>query len=163
MRYKGQFFNSWQQPDKILVSSCKYICYISLEWVKLCCHGCMIFARLLNAKMKIQVFENFMVIYTGRKIDQNQGDFTEEQRAYCKICGLLGKAHQKLSLNWIQCTERILFHIKQLPDGYLILKRVDLVLKMRPIRANPFRPPLKMMLLLSNLLFSKIHDILWKR
>ena len=73
------------------------------------------------------------------------------------------KAHQKLSLNWIQCTERILFHIEQLPDGYLILKRVDLVLKMRPVRVEQFRPPLKMMLPLSNLLFSKIHDIWWKR
>ena len=42
------------------------------------------------------------------------------------------KAHKKLSLNWIQCTERKLFHIEKLPDGYLILKRVDLVLKKRP-------------------------------
>ena len=50
----------------------------------------MIFARLLNAKMKIHVFENYMVIYTGRKMDENQGDFTEEQRAYCKIHILLG-------------------------------------------------------------------------
>ena len=32
-----------------------------------------------------------MVIYTGRKMDKNQGDFREGQRAYCKIHGLLGK------------------------------------------------------------------------
>ena len=51
----------------------------------------MIFAQLLNAKMKIQVFENYMVIYTGRKMDENQGDFREEQGAYCKIRGMLGK------------------------------------------------------------------------
>ena len=56
------------------------------------------------------------------------------------------KAHEKLSLNWIQCMERILFHIEQLPDGYLIKKRVDLVLKMRPIWVDQFRPPLNMML-----------------
>ena len=30
--------------------------------------------------------------YTGRKMDENQGDFREEQRAYCKIHGLLGKS-----------------------------------------------------------------------
>ena len=52
----------------------------------------MIFAQLLNAKMKIHVSKNYMVIYTGRKMDENQGDFREEQRAYCKICGLLGKS-----------------------------------------------------------------------
>ena len=51
----------------------------------------MIFARLLNAKMKINIFENYMVIHTGRKMDENQGDFREEQRAYCKIPRLLGK------------------------------------------------------------------------
>ena len=105
------------------------MCYIPLERAKLCRHGCLIFAQLLDAKMKIHVFENYMVIYTGRKMDENLGDFREEQRAYCEIRGLL--AHQKLSLNWIQCTEKILFHIEQLPDGYLILKKVDLVLKMR--------------------------------
>ena len=33
--------------------------------------------------------------------------------------------------------ERILFHIEQLPDGYFILKRVDLVLKMRPVLGRP--------------------------
>ena len=59
-------------------------------------HGCMIFARLLNAKMKIHVFENYMVIYTGRKMDENQGDFGEEQRAYCKIRGLLGKSASEI-------------------------------------------------------------------
>ena len=60
------------------------------------------------------------------------------------------------STPWIRtlCTERIFFHIVQLPDGYLILKRVDLLLRMRPIRVDQFRPPLKMMLPLSNLLFS---------
>ena len=111
---RGTFFNFWQQPDKITVNSCIYICYISLERVKLCRHGYMIFARLLNAKMKIHVFKNYMVIYTGRKMDENQGDFKEEQRAFCKFADCWVKAHQKLSLNWIQCTERILFHIEQL-------------------------------------------------
>ena len=76
----GLLFISWQQPDKI-PCSCIYMCYISLERVKLCRHGCMIFARLLNAKMKIRVFENYMVIYSGRKMDENQGDFRKEQRA----------------------------------------------------------------------------------
>ena len=33
-----------------------------------------------------------MVIYTGRKMDENQGDFREEQRAYCEIRELLGKS-----------------------------------------------------------------------
>ena len=37
----------------------------------------MIFARLLNAKMKIHVFENYMAVYSGRKMDENQGDFRE--------------------------------------------------------------------------------------
>ena len=45
------------------------------------------------------------------------------------------KAHQKLSLNWIQCRERILYHIEQLPDGYLILKRSRV-----KDEANPGRP-----------------------
>ena len=67
------------------------MCYISLERVKLYHHRCIIFARLLNAKMKIHVFENYMVIYTGRKMEENQGDFREEQRAYCKTRGLLGR------------------------------------------------------------------------
>ena len=74
-----------------MVSSCIYMCCISLVRVKLCRHGCMIFAQLLNAKMKIHVFENYMVNYTGRKMEENQGDLREEQRAYCKICRLLGK------------------------------------------------------------------------
>ena len=91
---RGVFFNTWRA--KIPVSSCIYMCYISLERVKLCSHGCIIFARLLNAKMKIHLFENYMVIYTGRKIDENQGDFKKEQRAYCKIRRLLG---QKLSIS----------------------------------------------------------------
>ena len=64
--------------------------------VKLCLHGCMIFARLLNAKMKIHVFEKLMVIYTGRKMDKNQGGFREEQRAYCKIRGLLVKSASEI-------------------------------------------------------------------
>ena len=89
--------------------------------------------------MKIHIFENYMVIYTGRKMDENQGDSREEQRAYCKFLGFSVKAHQKLSLNWIQCTERILFHIEKLPDGYLVLKRVDLVLKTRPVLVDQFR------------------------
>ena len=72
------------------------MCYISLERVKLCHHSSMIFARLLNAFMKIHVFENYMVIYTGRKTDENQGDFREEQRAYCKICGLLDKSASEI-------------------------------------------------------------------
>ena len=72
------------------------MCYISLERVKLCRHNCMIFARLFNAKMKIHVFENYMVIYTGRKMDDNQGDFREEQWAYCKIRGLLGKSASEI-------------------------------------------------------------------
>ena len=43
--------------------------------------------------MKIHVFENYMVhvIDTRRKMDENLVNFREEQRAYCKICGLLGK------------------------------------------------------------------------
>ena len=56
----------------------------------------MIFARLLNAKMKIHVFENYMVIYACRKIDKNQGDFREEQRTYCKIPELLGKSASEI-------------------------------------------------------------------
>ena len=56
--------------------------------VKLCRYGCMVFARLMNAKMKIHIFENYIVIHTGRKMDENQGDFREEQRAYCWV-----KAH----------------------------------------------------------------------
>ena len=56
----------------------------------------MIFARLFNAKMKIHVFENCIIIYTGRKMDENQGDFREEQRAYCKIRGLLGKSASEI-------------------------------------------------------------------
>ena len=131
--------------------------YVSLERVKLCRHGYRIFARLLNAKMKIHVFENYMVLYTGRKMDENQGDFREEQRAFCKIRGLLGKSASEIK------SELDTVYGEQLPDGYLILKRVDLVLKMRPVRVNQFRPSLKMMLPLSNLLFSKIHDIRWKR
>ena len=67
-----------QQPYEIPVSSCIYMCFISLEKVKLCRHCGMIFARLLNAKIKIHVFGNYMVIYTGRKIDENQDDFREE-------------------------------------------------------------------------------------
>ena len=46
--------------------------------------------------MKIHVFENYMVIYTGRKMDENQGDFREEQRAYCKIRRLLGKSTSEI-------------------------------------------------------------------
>ena len=62
----------------------------------------MIFARSLNVKMKIHVFENYMVIYTGRKMDEQQGDFREEQRAYCKIRGLLGKiASEKFELDTV--------------------------------------------------------------
>ena len=72
------------------------MCYISLERVKRFRLGCMIFARLLNAKTKILVFENYMVIYTGRKMDENQGDLREEQRAYCKIRGLLGKSTSEI-------------------------------------------------------------------
>ena len=56
----------------------------------------MNFARLLNAKMKIHVFENYKLLYTGRKMDKNQGDFREEQRVYCKICGLLGKSASEI-------------------------------------------------------------------
>ena len=37
-----------------------------------------------------------MVIYTGRKMDENQGDFREEQRAYCKIRGLLGTSASEI-------------------------------------------------------------------
>ena len=37
-----------------------------------------------------------MVIYTGRKMDENQGDLREEQRAYCKIRGLLGKSTSEI-------------------------------------------------------------------
>ena len=123
----------------------------------------MMFARLLNAKMKIHVFENYMVIYNGRKMDENQSDFRGEQRAYCKIRGLLGKSASEIKseLDTVYGENTLL--VEQLPDGYPILKRVDLVLKTRPVRVDQFRPPLKMMLLLSNLLFSKIHDIWWKR
>ena len=56
----------------------------------------MIFAQLLNAKKKIHVFENYVVIHTGRKMDENQGDFRDEQRAYCKIRGLLGKSASEI-------------------------------------------------------------------
>ena len=56
----------------------------------------MIFARLLIAKLKIHVFEKYMVIYSGRKMDENQGDFREEQRAYCEIRGLLGKSASEI-------------------------------------------------------------------
>ena len=70
--------------------------FVRIALVKLCCHGCMIFARLMNAKMKIHVFENYMVIYTGRKMNENQGDFREEQRAYCNIRGLLGKSASEI-------------------------------------------------------------------
>ena len=56
----------------------------------------MIFVRLLKAKMKIHVFENYMVIYTGKKMDENQGDFREEQRAYCKIRRWLGKSSSEI-------------------------------------------------------------------
>ena len=106
--------------------------------------------------MKIHVFENYMVIYTGRKMDENQGDFREEQRAYCKIRGLLGKSASEIKseLDTVY-GERILFHIEQLPDVYLILKKVGLVLKTRPVRVDQFGPPLKMMLPLSNLLLAR--------
>ena len=50
----------------------------------------------LNAKMKIHLFENYMVIYIGRKMDKNQVDFREEQRAFCKIRGLLGKSASEI-------------------------------------------------------------------
>ena len=56
----------------------------------------MIFAQLLNAKMKIYVFENYMVIYTGRKMNENQGDFREKQRMHCEIHGLLGKSTSEI-------------------------------------------------------------------
>ena len=46
--------------------------------------------------MKIHVFENYTVIYTGRKMDENQGDFREEHGAYCKICGLLRKSASEI-------------------------------------------------------------------
>ena len=46
--------------------------------------------------MKIHIFENYMVIYTGRKMDKNQGDFREEQRVYCKIRGLLGESASEI-------------------------------------------------------------------
>ena len=64
-----------------------YMCYISPKGI---------FARLLNAKMKIYVFENYMLIYTGRKMDENQGNVREEQREYCKIRGLLGKSASEI-------------------------------------------------------------------
>ena len=47
-------------------------------------------------KIHVHVFENYMVIYTGRKMDENHGDFREEQRAYCKIRGLLGKSASEI-------------------------------------------------------------------
>ena len=46
--------------------------------------------------MKIHVFENYMVIYTGRKMNKNQGDFREEQRVYCKVRRLLGKSASEI-------------------------------------------------------------------
>ena len=109
--------------------------------------------------MKIHVFENYMVIYTSRKMVTLEK--SKESIANFADCWV--KGHQKLSLNWIQCKERMLFHTEQLPDGYLILKRVDLGLKMRPIWVDQFGPPLEMMLPLSYLSFSKIHNIRWKR
>ena len=60
----------------------------------------MIFARLLNAKIKIQVFENYMVIYIGRKVVQNQGDFREEQRANCKIRRSLRKIASEIEFEF---------------------------------------------------------------
>ena len=65
----------------------------------------MIFVQLLNVKMKIHIFENYMVTYTGKKMDENQGDFRVEQKKPAKFVDIWVKAHQKLSLNWIQCME----------------------------------------------------------
>ena len=87
------------------------------------------FCTIIECQMKIHVFENYMVIYTGRKMDE------KKRRAKFADCWV--KARQKLSLNLIQCTERILFHMEHLSDGYLILKRVGLVLKTRPVQGRP--------------------------
>ena len=76
------------------------MCYISLERVKLCRHSCMIFARLLNAKMKIHVFENYMVIYTGRnKWTKIRVTLEKSKERIAKFADCWVKAHQKLSLN----------------------------------------------------------------
>ena len=66
--------------------------------------------------MKIHIFENYMVIYTGRKNGWKSG-WTLEKSKECiaKFVDCWLGAHPKLSLNWIRCTERILFHIEQLP------------------------------------------------
>ena len=47
-------------------------------------------------EIRLHVFENYIVINTGRKMDENQGDFREEQRAYCKIRGFLGKSASEI-------------------------------------------------------------------
>ena len=46
--------------------------------------------------MKIHVLENYIVIFTGRKMDKNHGDFREGLRVYCKIRGLLGKSASEI-------------------------------------------------------------------
>ena len=94
--------------------------------------------------MKTHIFDNYMVIYTGRKNGRKiRVTLEKSKERIAKFTDCWVKTHQNLSLNWIQWTEKILFHIEWLPDGYLNLNRVDLELKMRPVRVDQFRPPLK--------------------
>ena len=62
----------------------------------------MISARLLNAKMKIHVFENYMVIYTGEKWMKIRVTLEKSKERIAKFADCWVKVHQKLSLNWIQ-------------------------------------------------------------
>ena len=49
------------------------------------------FCTIIECQNENTLFENYMVIYTGRKMDVR-----EEQRAYCKIRRLLGKSTSEI-------------------------------------------------------------------
>ena len=122
-----------QQPDKIPVSSCIYMCYIALERVKLCHHGCTII-ECQNENTRIWKLHGNL--YWLKKWMKIRMILEKSKECIAKFADCWVKTHQKLSLNRMQCTERILFHKEQLPDGYLISKRGDLVLD----EASPGRP-----------------------
>ena len=95
-------------------------------------------------------------------MDENQGDFREEQREYCKLCGLLSKIASEIKSELDTVYGENTLPYRTVARWVSYFKEGRSSVKTRPVRVDQFRPPLKMMLPLSNLLFSKIHDIRWK-
>ena len=122
----------------------------------------MIFARLLNAKMKYTYLKTNS-IYTGRKMAKNQGDFREGQREYCKICRLLGKSASEIKSELDTVYGENTLPYRTVARWVSYFKESRPSVKDEAVGVDQSWPPLKMMLPLSNLLFSKIHDIRWKR